>query len=67
MRAILLYIFIYLILGIFFPILPFPVKNGWHGVGGEFCGIVYQPECDKDGIRFLTMSGIKIIIDNHAY
>ena len=60
-------IVIYLVLGIFFPIIPFPVKTGWHGVGGEFCGIVYSPQCDKDSVRFMTYSEIKIIIDNHAY
>jgi len=67
MKFILGIIIVILVLGIWFPVIPFPVARGWHGVGGEFCGIVYTPDCSQDTIRFFTYSGIKVIIDNKAY
>ncbi len=67
MKFFLLIILTFLILGIWFPVVPFPVKNGWHGVGGEFCGIVYQPECDKDKLGFFTYKEIQDIVQNKAY
>jgi len=40
------------ILGFFLPIVPVHVTGGYHGRGGEWCGIVYNPECDKIVLRF---------------
>ncbi len=42
------------IIGFFAPIIPVRVKNGFNGIGGEFCGIVYHPECDQISTRFFT-------------
>ncbi len=67
MKTILGIIITVLILGIWLPVIPFPVKQGWYGVGSEWCGFIYQPSCDRDSVRFMTYSQIKIIIDNHAY
>lgn len=56
-----------LVLGIWFPVVPFPAKKGWHGVNGEFCGIVYTEDCDKTTIKLFTHKGIKDVIQNKAY
>ncbi|PJE74349.1 MAG: hypothetical protein COV01_02525 [Candidatus Taylorbacteria bacterium CG10_big_fil_rev_8_21_14_0_10_41_48] len=60
-------ILILLIIGIWFPIIPFPVKQGWHGVGGEWCGIVYDPVCDTRKVDFFTYKEIRDIVINQAY
>ena len=60
-------IIVLLLLGFWFPIIPFPVQKGWHGVGGEFCGIVYNPDCSKITIKFLTYKEIINIVQNHEY
>jgi hypothetical protein len=56
-----------LILGIWFPVIPFPVKRGYHGPNGEFCGIIYDPKCDTNKIGLFTYAEIQKIIQNHAY
>lgn len=67
MKIILAIIIVILVVGIWFPVVPFPVKRGWHGVGGEWCGIVYDPKCDTRKVGFFTYNEIQGIIDNHAY
>ena len=67
MRTILGIIILLLIVGIWYPVIPFPVKQGYHGVGGEFCGIVYQPSCDQVGLRFVTLREVQDIIKNNDY
>ena len=67
MKIIFAIILVWVVSGIFFPTIPFPVKNGWHSAGGEFCGIVYRPDCDKTSVKFVTLSEIKVIIDNKMY
>jgi len=57
----------FLIAGIFLPVIPFPVKAGWHGIGGEFCGLAYDPKCDTSSWRFLTYAEIKNVIDTKQY
>ncbi len=56
-----------IVIGIWFPIIPFPVKNGWHGVGGEWCGIVYDPKCEETSITFLTITQLKDVVKNKMY
>lgn len=58
-NALLIIIGTVFILGIFVPILPFPVKNGYHGANGEFCGIAYNEACDKMTIRLMKWVDIK--------
>lgn len=67
MKYALIIIIVFLVLGNWFPIIPFPVKSGWHGAGGEFCGIVYDPKCDKDRLGFFTYTDIRLIKQAHAY
>jgi hypothetical protein len=45
------------ILSIFIPMYPLSIKKGWHGGvpgKGEFCGIVYLPECDEKETVWFT-------------
>ena len=58
MKIFLSIVAVYLVIGIFYPVIPFSVKNGYHGPQGEFCGIVYNADCDKKGIRLMTYAQI---------
>lgn len=57
---------LWLLAGFIAAVIPFPVKKGWHGAGGEFCGIVYEPSCDQTTVRFFTYSEIVDIVKANA-
>lgn len=67
MKIVLVLIVVAIALGLWLPVVPFPVKQGWHGPNGEFCGIAYDPACDKVGVRFLTYREIREVIAAKAY
>ncbi len=53
---IILVLVLYIIASFFFPIVPVRVPSGYHGQGGEFCGIRYTPDCDEIVTRFYKAS-----------
>ena len=62
MKKFLIIIFAVIILSFFIPIVPFIVKKGFNGIGGEFCGIVYSPECDQATVKFFKLGEVIKII-----
>ncbi len=46
------------ILSLIVPVYPLSVKKGWHGGvpgRGEFCGVIYLPECDEKEVAWFTL------------
>ncbi len=54
---------IWILLGLFFPIIPFYAKEGW--TQGA-CQIATSSRCYKSRLMFLTISDVVFIINHHT-
>ena len=62
MKKFLIVIVVLFLISFFIPVFPFVVKKGFNGIGGEFCGIVYYPECDQNTVKFFKITEVIKII-----